>query len=90
MDAGTYFIKVYNDDNIGHYSLAVGEAEFFGANIWEQVLTWTPILFYIGPYMDIVHWQKFDVRAYIPHITLLVSFFIIYLIVKKIFFKRKD
>jgi len=40
--------------------------------------------------MDIVHWQKFDVRAYIPHITLLVSFFIIYLIVKKIFFKRKD
>ena len=29
LDAGTYLIKVYNDDNIGHYSLAVGEAEFF-------------------------------------------------------------
>ena len=90
MDAGTYLIKVYNDDNTGHYSLAVGEAEFFGANIWEQVLIWTPILFYIGPYMDIVHWQKFDVRTYIPHIALLVLFFIIYLIVKKISFKRKD
>ena len=46
-------IKVFNDDNLGHYSLAVGEAEFFGSNLWEQILTWTPILFYIGPYMDL-------------------------------------
>ena len=89
IDAGTYLIKVYSNDNTGHYSLAVGEAEFFGANIWEQVLTWTPILLYIGPYMDIIHWQKFDVRAYIPHIALLVLFFIIYFVIKKIFFKRK-
>ena len=89
LNAGTYLIKIYNDDNTGHYSLAVGEAEFFGANIWEQTLTWIPILFYIGPYMDIVHWQKFDVRAYIPHIVLLVLFFIIYFIIKKIFFKKK-
>ena len=65
MKPGNYFIKVYNEDNTGHYSLAVGEAEFFGANRWEQILTWTPILFYIGPYMDIVHWNKFDVRAYL-------------------------
>ena len=89
IDAGTYLIKVYSNDNKGHYSLAVGEAEFFGANIWEQVLTWTPILLYIGPYMDIIHWQKFDVRAYIPHIALIVLFFIIYFFIVKIFFKRK-
>ena len=90
MEAGTYIIKVYNKDNSGHYSLAVGEAEFFGANLWEQILTWTPILLYIGPYMDIVHWQKFDARAFIPHIALLVLFFIIYLIINKIFFKKKN
>ena len=72
LDKGTYFIKVYNKLNQGHYSLAVGEAEFFGSNLWEQILTWTPILFYIGPVMDIYHWNKFDVRAYIPHIILFV------------------
>ena len=89
LEAGTYVIKVYNEDNSGHYSLAVGEAEFFGANLWEQTLTWTPILFYIGPYMDIVHWQKFDVRAYIPHIALLVLFFAMYFLIKKTFFRKK-
>ena len=89
MKPGNYFIKVYNEDNTGHYSLAVGEAEFFGANRWEQILTWTPILFYIGPYMDIVHWNKFDVRAYIPHIVLLVLIFLLYIIIKKIFFKKR-
>ena len=89
LEAGTYTIKVYNEGNSGHYSLAVGEAEFFGANLWEQILTWAPILLYIGPYMDIVHWQKFDIRAYIPHIVLLVLFFIIYFIINKIIFRRK-
>ena len=89
IDAGTYYIKVFNENNIGHYSLAVGEAEFFGSNLWEQILTWTPIIFYIGPYMDIFHWQKFDIRAYIPHIVLLVLAFIFYFIFKKIFFKRR-
>ena len=29
ISAGTYLIKVYNNENIGSYSLAVGEAEFF-------------------------------------------------------------
>ena len=89
LEAGKYLIKVYNNNNIGHYSLAVGEAEFFGANLWEQILTWVPILLYIGPYMDIVHWQKFDIRAYIPHIVFLVLFFIIYFIINKIIFRRK-
>ncbi len=89
IDAGTYYIKVFNDDNIGHYSLAVGEAEFFGSNLWEQILTWTPIILYIGPFMDIVHWQKFDIRAYIPHIVLLVLITIIYFLIKKMFFRRK-
>ncbi len=89
IQEGTYYIKVYSEDNTGHYSLAVGEAEFFGSNRWEQILTWTPILFYIGPYMDIFHWGKFDVRAYIPHIALLVIFFIFYLIFKKLFFKKR-
>jgi len=88
IDPGTYLIKVYGNDNIGSYSLAVGEAEFFGANKWEQILTWTPILLYIGPYMDIVHWKKFDVTAFIPHIALLVLFFIIYFTIKKIFFRK--
>ena len=87
IDAGTYLIKVFNQDNTGHYSLAVGEKEFFGANIFEKILVWTPILFYIGPYMDIVHWQKFDVKAYIPHFILLLLFFIIRLIIRKIFIR---
>ena len=81
--------KVFNENNIGHYSLAVGEAEFFGSNLWEQILTWTPIILYIGPFMDIVHWQKFDIRAYIPHIALLVLITIIYFLIKRIFFRRK-
>ncbi len=89
ISAGIYYIKVFNDKNNGHYSLAVGEAEFFGANLWEQILTWTPIILYIGPYMDLFHWQKFDIRAFIPHIGLLVIFFILYYVYKKIF-KRKN
>ena len=40
--------------------------------------------------MDIVHWKKFDVAAYIPHIMLLVLFFILYLVIRKIFFKKKN
>ena len=78
---------VFNHDNIGHYSLAVGEKDFFGANTFEKILVWTPILFYIGPYMDIVHWKKFDVKAYIPHLVLLVLFFIIRLAIRKIFIR---
>jgi hypothetical protein len=39
--------------------------------------------------MDIVHWQKFDIRAYIPHIALLVLITIIYFLIKRIFFRRK-
>ncbi len=89
ISAGTYYIKVFNEDNIGHYSLAIGEAEFFGSNLWEQILTWTPIILYIGPFMDIVHWQKFDIRAYIPHILLLVLLTIVYFLIKRLFFKRK-
>ena len=88
LEAGIYYIKIYNNDNMGHYSLAVGEEEFFGSNLWEQILTWTPILFYIGPYMDIVHWNKFDVRAFIPHIVLLLLLVGIYFIIKKVFFKK--
>ena len=89
IEAGTYYIKVFSEDNTGHYSLAVGEAEFFGSNLLEQILTWTPIIFYIGPFMDIVHWQKFDIRAYIPHIVLLVLITIIYFLIRRIFFRRK-
>jgi len=88
LQEGAYLIKIYNENNKGHYALAVGEAEFFGKNLWEQILTWTPILLYIGPYMDIVHWQKFDVRAYLPHIVLFVLFFIIYFVIKKIRIKK--
>jgi len=90
IKSGTYIIKVYNNHNIGSYSLAIGEAEFFGSNTFEKILTWTPIIFYIGPYMDIVHWKKFDVRAYIPHIALLVLGFVIYITIKKIFFRKKN
>ena len=90
INKGIYLIKVFNQDNIGHYSLAVGEKEFFGSNMLEKIFTWTPIIFYIGPYMDTVHWQKFDLRAYIPHIILLIIFFIIYMIIKKIFLRKKN
>ncbi len=88
LKAGSYLIKVYNKNNNGNYSLAVGEAEFFGSNAWEKTLTWTPIIFYIGPYMDIVHWKKFDVTAFIPHIVIIVLLFIIYIILKRILYKK--
>jgi len=32
---------------------------------------------------------KFDIRAYIPHIALLVLMTIIYFFIKRIFFRRK-
>ncbi len=88
LSKGSYLIQIFNEDNIGHYSLAIGEAEFFGSNLWEQTLTWAPILFYIGPVMDIVHWKKFDIRAYIPHIAFVVLIFLIFIIIKKIFFRK--
>ena len=90
LDSGIYYIKVFNDENIGHYSLAIGEAEFFGSNIWEKIITWIPILFYIGPYMDIVHWGKFDIKAYIPHILLFVLVFLIYFLLIKIKFTFRN
>ena len=89
FESGTYIIKVFNEDNRGSYSLAVGDIEFFGANIIEKISIWTPILFYIGPYMDIFYWNKFDFKAYIPHIFLIILFYIIYFVIKKIFFKKK-
>ena len=84
VDSGIYFIKVYNATNTGSYSLAVGEAEFFGSNFYEKTLTWIPILFYIAPYMDIVHWKKFDIRAYLPHILVLVIMFAFFFLLKRI------
>ena len=89
FESGTYIIKVFNEDNQGSYSLAVGDIEFFGANIIEKISIWAPILFYIGPYMDIFYWNKFDFKAYIPHIFLIILFYIIYFVIKKIFFKKK-
>ena len=89
LNAGSYLIQVFNENNLGHYSLAIGEAEFFGSNLWEQTLTWAPILLYIGPAMDILHWQKFDIRAYIPHIALVVIIFLIYFIIKKLFSRKQ-
>ena len=90
LEAGTYIIKVFNDDNQGSYSLAVGDIEFFGANILEKISIWTPILFYIGPYMDIFYWNKFDIKAYIPHLAIIIILFIIYWAIKKIFFRKKE
>ena len=40
--------------------------------------------------MDVVHWKKFDIAAYIPHIVLIVLCFIIYISIKKLFFKKKN
>ncbi len=90
LEPGTYLIKVFNDDNIGSYSLAVGDIEFFGANIFEKISIWVPILFYIGPYMDIFYWNKFDFKAYIPHLALIILIIILYWVVKKIFFRKKE
>ena len=55
---------------------------------FERVVTWTPIILYISPYMDIIHWNKFDIRAFIPHIVIIVVFSIIYLTIKRIFKKK--
>ena len=90
FEAGTYLIKVFNDDNVGSYSLAVGDKEFFGANLLEKISIWTPILFYIGPYMDIFYWNKFDFKAYIPHLVIIIILLILYWVVKKIFFRKKE
>ncbi len=89
FEGGKYIIKVFNEDNQGSYSLAVGDIEFFGATIIEKISIWTPILFYIGPYMDIFYWNKFDFKAYIPHLAIIIILFIIYWVIKKIFFKKK-
>ena len=85
LEAGTYLIKVYNENNSGAYSLAIGEQEFFGIDLWEQIVTWVPIIFYINPYIEIFYWSKFDIRSYIPHI----SFIILLFFIKKIFFKKR-
>ena len=90
FEAGTYVIKVFNDDNAGSYSLAVGDIEFFGANLLEKISIWAPILFYIGPYMDIFYWHKFDFKAYIPHLALIIFIYIFYWAIKKIFFRKKN
>lgn len=87
LEAGDYTIKVYNADNSGTYVLAVGENDFFGNTLWEKVQTWTPIILYISPYMDRVYWKKLDVRAYIPHIFLVVLLFGFYWCSKFIFRK---
>ncbi len=90
LDSGTYVIKVFNNDNAGSYSLAVGDIEFFGANLFEKISIWAPILFYIGPYMDIFYWNKFDFMAYIPHTILFILILVIYFIFKKLIFKKKN
>ena len=86
---GVYLIKVYNEDNYGSYSLAVGEEEFFGSNLFEKILTWIPIIIYIGPYLDFFYWHKLDIRAFMPHFFLFIIFFLFYIILKKFFFKKK-
>ena len=90
LEAGTYIIKVFNDDNQGSYSLAVGDIEFFGANILEKISIWAPILFYIGPYMDIFYWNKFDIQAYIPHLILIIIIFVLYKLIKKILIRLNN
>ena len=90
LEAGNYIIKVFNDDNQGSYSLAVGDIEFFGTSILEKISIWAPILFYIGPYMDIFYWNKFDFKAYLPHLALSIILFILYWVIKKIFFRKKN
>ena len=61
----------------------MGDKEFFGSNLFEKVITWLPILFYIGPYMDIVHWNKFDIFAYVPHIIVIIIIIILSFLRKK-------
>ena len=70
--------------------MAVGDIEFFGANLFEKISIWAPILFYIGPYMDIFYWNKFDFMAYIPHTILFILILVIYFIFKKLIFKKKN
>ena len=90
LEAGNYIIKIFNDDNKGSYSLAVGDIEFFGESILEKISIWTPILFYIGPYMDIFYWNKFDFKAYLPHLALIIILLILYWVIKKFFFRKKS
>ena len=44
FDAGTYYIKVYNKDNIGKYVLAVGDIEKFTPAVIAKTLIILPII----------------------------------------------
>ena len=44
FDAGTYYIKVYNKDNIGKYVLAVGDIEKFTPAVIDKTLVTLPII----------------------------------------------
>ena len=44
FDAGTYYIKVYNKDNIGKYVLAVGDIEKFTPVVIAKTLVTLPII----------------------------------------------
>ena len=44
FDAGTYYIKVYNKDNIGKYVLAVGDIEKFTPLVIAKTIVTLPII----------------------------------------------
>ena len=44
FDAGTYYIKVYNKDNIGKYVLAVGDIEKFTPLVIAKAIVTVPII----------------------------------------------
>jgi len=44
FDAGTYYIKVYNKDNIGKYVLAVGDIEKFTPFVIARAIVTVPII----------------------------------------------
>ena len=60
--------------------MAIGEQKFFGTDLWAQIVTWVPIIFYINPYIEIFYWSKFDIRTYIPHISFIILLFYYFII----------
>lgn len=72
LSAGSYQIKVFNEENEGKYVLAVGDVESFPANEIIKAL-------FVVPYLKILFFGKY----YLLLIPLVISI-VTYLIIKNI------
>ena len=87
VEKGAYHIKVYNEDNIGKYSLAIGKIESFPP---EEIIKTAVYL----PRIKKEFFEKPAITAFLNPIGLFILFIllviaIVFLIIKSIFKKKK-